>query len=229
MGQTMDPWGPIPAYPTKRKPFLIWDGQMVIRTAAGLSCYGETANTSKPGKDLARAAIGQPNLHVLEYTCGRVSSFQSLPHRVVPISNATVAVSPGGFGLSLRNDNEVVHTRVYFSDNRPGVPLTPEFKRGIQKWVRNLRGHAENCHVWIGRQQPSPGDRGDERLPMSLANLIVGHIRITFPQRNQFPPKHRYKRSQEQYKEHYCDQYRRAIRLALKLAQPRSSKHCRGQ
>src|SRR5271163_1386271 len=104
---------------------------MVTRTAVGFFCYGQTANTRKAGKDLARAAIGQPNLHILEYTCGRVCPLQSQPHPVVPISNTTVAATPGRFGLSFRNDDEIVHTRAYFSYNRSGAPLAPEFKRGI--------------------------------------------------------------------------------------------------
>jgi hypothetical protein len=165
---------------------------MVTRTPVGFSCYSHTANTRKPGRDLARAAIGQPNLHILGYTCERISSLQSSPHPVVPKSDTTVAVNTlVGFGLSFCNDNEIVHARVYFSYNRRGVPLVPTFERGIQKWVRNLRGRAENRHVWIGRQQSSPGHRGHERLPLRLANLIVGHIRITLPQISKFPPKHR--------------------------------------
>src|ERR1035438_3276585 len=153
--------------------------------------------------------------------------FRDSPHPVAPKPNTTVPLSL--VGLPFPNDNEIVHARVYLSYNRAGVPPASEFERGIQIWIGNLRDHAVNCHGGKSRQQPSPGDRGHERLPLRLAHLIAVHLPITFSQITEILPQHRQKRPQEQQKQHCSNDYRSTIRLALKFAQSRPSEHCRGQ
>ena len=100
------------------------------RTAVDLFCWGLTAYSRKATENLAGVSAGQPNLHILEYTCEHVRSLHSVPHPVVPKLNATVAVTPA-VGLPFPDDNEVVHTRIYLSHNRPGVPPALKFEHGI--------------------------------------------------------------------------------------------------